>query len=256
MGSVRMAPASYLVYLLLSLLAAGLAGCVSLPFYTSANQPLPAIGAPPPTRATLHLHGSDLPGGTFIGVALSGGGSRAANFSAAVLFELGRLGLLPDHVSAISSVSGSSLTAAYYGLNGRRPDRWNPDRLKTLLLTNFEVPWILRWFLPHNMFRYVVTDFDRSNILRGVFDDVLFHGRTFDNMGAHAPKIIINAAALGSVPVAFQFTEERFRELGSRLDTYPVSAAVVASGAFPGAFHPVTLRNYLIRRPEAIYASL
>jgi predicted acylesterase/phospholipase RssA len=64
-------------------------------------------------------------------------------------------------------------------------------------------------------------------------------------MGTARPKIIINAAALGSVPIQFQFTEERFREFGSRLDTYPVSAAVVASGAFPGALHPVTIRNYL-----------
>src|SRR5204863_4300210 len=51
--------------------------------------------------------------GWFVGIAISGGGSRSANYSAAVMFELQRLGLL-EKVDAISSVSGGSLTAAYY----------------------------------------------------------------------------------------------------------------------------------------------
>jgi hypothetical protein len=42
----------------------------------------------------------------------------------------------------------------------------------------------------------------------------------------------------------FLFTDEEFEGLGSRLDTYPLSHAVMASGAFPGAFHNVTLTNF------------
>src|SRR5438552_1779769 len=56
------------------------------------------------------------PDGFFVGLALSGGGSRSANFSAACMFQLQRIGLL-EHVDYISSVSGGSLTAAYYCLN-------------------------------------------------------------------------------------------------------------------------------------------
>ena len=52
----------------------------------------------------------------FIGVAISGGGSRASVFSAAVLFELQRYGLL-QQVDVLSSVSGGSFTAAYYVLS-------------------------------------------------------------------------------------------------------------------------------------------
>ena len=48
----------------------------------------------------------------FIGLALSGGGSRAANFGSAVLWELDRLGIL-QHVQYISTVSGGSLAGAY-----------------------------------------------------------------------------------------------------------------------------------------------
>ena len=48
----------------------------------------------------------------FIGLAISGGGSRAANFGSAVLWELDRLGIL-QHVQYISTVSGGSLAGAY-----------------------------------------------------------------------------------------------------------------------------------------------
>src|SRR3712207_8789842 len=45
--------------------------------------------------------------GIFFGVALSGGGSRSANFAAACMFELEQLGLL-GRVDYLSSVSGGS----------------------------------------------------------------------------------------------------------------------------------------------------
>jgi NTE family protein len=61
-------------------------------------------------------------------LAFSGGGTRAAAFSYGVLSELREIefqseqGSLPllNEVDAISSVSGGSFTAAYYGLFGDR----------------------------------------------------------------------------------------------------------------------------------------
>src|SRR5262245_17860555 len=55
-----------------------------------------------------------------LGVALSGGGSRAAVFGAAALEALGRIRLeggdsVLQHVAYISSVSGGSVATAYYG---------------------------------------------------------------------------------------------------------------------------------------------
>src|SRR5574341_2681559 len=79
-----------------------------------------------PTRAR-RLTPRDLHDNLFVGIALAGGGSRAANFSAAVLYELGALGVLPQHVTALSSVSGSSITAAYYGLYASDPTWWNKE---------------------------------------------------------------------------------------------------------------------------------
>ena len=59
---------------------------------------------------------------TIVGVALSGGGSRAALYAAAGLEALGRLpnpkgGSVLEQVSYLSSVSGGGLSAAYYALH-------------------------------------------------------------------------------------------------------------------------------------------
>lgn len=51
-----------------------------------------------------------------IGLALSGGGYRAAAYHIGTLRALNRLGVL-ENVDVISSVSGGSITAAYYALN-------------------------------------------------------------------------------------------------------------------------------------------
>ena len=54
--------------------------------------------------------------GKKIGLALSGGGYRAAAYHIGSLRTLHRLGVL-DKVDVISSVSGGSITAAYYALH-------------------------------------------------------------------------------------------------------------------------------------------
>src|SRR6266568_2990363 len=54
------------------------------------------------TRASETVTAADLYNDTFIGFALSGGGSRAANFSAAVMFELDDKLRILDKSTAIS----------------------------------------------------------------------------------------------------------------------------------------------------------
>ena len=51
-----------------------------------------------------------------IGLALSGGGYRAAAYHIGTMRALHKLGIL-DEVDVISSVSGGSITATYYVLN-------------------------------------------------------------------------------------------------------------------------------------------
>src|SRR5712692_1995823 len=99
-------------------------GCGSIPLYTHINRERDVLAQSVP-RASIVDWGSayEQSNNRFVGIAMSGGGSRAANFSAAVLQELERHGFL-RYVSAISSVSGSSLTAAYYGLFHEKEDVW------------------------------------------------------------------------------------------------------------------------------------
>src|ERR1051325_5789166 len=92
-------------------------GCAILPGHWRPgwNEPWQGKGPPPETAASWKLGEQEKADKRFIGLALSGGGSRAANLSIAVMLELQRLGLL-EHVDVISGVSGGALTAAYYGL--------------------------------------------------------------------------------------------------------------------------------------------
>jgi NTE family protein len=231
------------IMLLAAFHLAFVSGCAVVQYGTHANRG-PVLTAPSPTRATTKISSSDLSSGIFLGIAMSGGGSRAANFSAAALLEFESLGIL-QQATAISSVSGSSLTAAYYGLfSDDKIHHWNAQQIRRRLVKNFELEWFWRWFLPWNVGRYWFTGFDRSDIMADVFDHNLFEDKTFGQMPKATPKILINATSLTENGALFLFTDEAFNKIGSGLDNYAVSRAVMASGAFPGAFHNVTLRDY------------
>ncbi|HEY7115226.1 MAG TPA: patatin-like phospholipase family protein [Tepidisphaeraceae bacterium] len=200
------------------------------------------------------LRTSEMPGalagaaandGYFVGIAISGGGSRSANFSAAVMFELQRLGLL-DRVDAISSVSGGSMTAAYYCL---APDEdWNPGNVQRKLSYPFASDMWLQFFMPWNFVALAVTDYDRSDLLAQAFDHALFRGRdgrvlTFGNLRADRPRLLINATDLQS-GLRFVFANESFDAINSDLSKYPIGYAVAASSSVPLVLHQVTLRDF------------
>ncbi|MEO8153951.1 MAG: patatin-like phospholipase family protein [Rhizobacter sp.] len=97
-------------------LVLGLAACAS---YSHTNRPLaPAEPAEPTkTRATFSIGGERGNPRVLMFLALSGGGSRAAYFSAATMLQLQTI--FPDvdllnEVDVMSSVSGGSMTAALY----------------------------------------------------------------------------------------------------------------------------------------------
>lgn len=263
---------------------AGIGSYISLPFSTHQNEPAPAstspyyvgyhtfrlendfcgtvMHSPRPARdldgdvantQASFLRYSDLKDGLFVGIALSGGGSRAANFSAAVLFELQELGVLPSYVTALSSVSGGSLTAAYYGLFHEDQTRWKVKTVKYKLRQNFELHGAIRAFLyPQNYIRYFSTGFSRSDIMAGVFEDYLFAENTFKNL-REGPKIYLNATIRSKPCSSFVFTDEIFNSLGSRLDNYPVAYAAMASAAFPGVFSDIGIKDYTwerLQKPE------
>jgi predicted acylesterase/phospholipase RssA len=70
-------------------------------------------GAPPERSIDRCLADATRRDPDFIALAFSGGGSRAAVFSAAVMFELRRHGIL-QRADVLSSASGGSVAAALY----------------------------------------------------------------------------------------------------------------------------------------------
>jgi len=228
---------------LLALLAVLATACETIPDYP--NRPLAAGAANPPPA---DLIGPD-PNAPLILIAYSGGGSRAAALGLGVLDELaahsypasGNSVALIERVKVVSSVSGGSVVAAWFGLVG--PARL--DELKTDFLERDNMK-TLEWEAadPLTLARLSLSSYTRIDALRDLLDRELFHGARFaDLRRPGAPLIVMNATDMESAEV-FAFTPQRFDDLCSDLDQLPLSVAVAASAAFPVALSPMSLRNY------------
>jgi predicted acylesterase/phospholipase RssA len=239
-------------------LAPILAAIAVLTGCTFVNVPLNPLDAPVTSRKTNHTRASLLRSseitpdtappladdGWFVGLAISGGGSRSANFSAAVMFQLQRLGLL-DRVDAISSVSGGSLTAAYYCLS--TDQEWNPANLQRLLTHSFAADAWSVLLQPWNLIALAISDWDRSDILADSFTKTLYTraGKTltFADLRQKRPRLLVNATDLQSGQ-RFVFANESFDTINSDLSKYPIGYAVAASSSVPIVLHQVTLRDF------------
>jgi predicted acylesterase/phospholipase RssA len=270
---LRPAAAALRVAAALSGLALGLCGCGLLPpipVFEHVNQQvtqgLTAVVAKDGTRAASpedprvprasERPGRDaLQGNVFVGLGVSGGGARAANFGAAVMQQLETLGLM-QRVTVMSSVSGGGLPTAWYALHGDELTAENPqawDRLRQAMAFDFRQEWQHSVLAPPNLVATFVSGLNRSDLMIQVFERRLFHGATFGDLGAVGPRrpvVLFNATDITREGIGFAFSEQEFSSRNSRLDTFPIARAVMASGAFPGAFSSVTLRNHPPRRPD------
>lgn len=217
---------------IVSLLLLGLAGCVSATPRPSA----PVVSSP--THANQTLDQEAQRDGRFIGLAISGGGSRAAVFGGAVLRELHRLGLL-QQVDVLSAVSGGALPAAYYALDGYRDVDFANGFLERMG-HDFQGEMRGRFLSPSNLLTYWFTDATKSDTVVHVLDDQLFHGATYADLNPARPKLLLNATdALTGEP--FVISDESFAGLASPLTSFGVARAVYMSAAYPGVFNPVPL---------------
>ena len=186
----------------------------------------------------------------FLFLTFSGGGMRAAALSYGVLEELRRTEVvldgnkrrLLDEVDGISSVSGGSFTAGYYGLFG---DRVFDDFESKFLKKNIQRDLILRaLFNVANWVRLFSPTFARSDLTAEYYDKHIFEGGTFGDMAARkGPFIIINATDM-THGTRVGFTQETFDIICSDLSPFSVARAAAASSAIPMALTPITLRNY------------
>lgn len=226
-----------------ALMALALSGCASRAW----NQPL---AAPSPQdvydfRTRLPHNAQD----TFVVLAFSGGGTRAAAFSYGVLEKLrdtrvvvdGRRRRLLDEVDVITAVSGGSYTAAYYGLFG---ERIFTDFARGFLCEDWQGRLLGLLANPLHWLWIAAPDYNRSDLVAGDLNRSLFKRKTFTDMSRdNLPFVIINASDLNNA-TTFSFIQSQFDFLCSDLSSYPVADAVMASSAVPGTFAPMALRNF------------
>lgn len=181
-----------------------------------------------------------------LGIALSGGGFRAALFHAGTLLRLNASGDMAK-AGLISSVSGGSITA---GLLAARWDRlrFGTDGVATnlaeevvaplLAFTARTIDWtsVLRsWFLGGTASGAVAAQYDRR----------LFHGmRLSDLPGGKAPTFVFCATHL-ETGTLFRFSRKQLTSyrVGYRPGPdAPLAVAVAASSAFPPFLSPLVLR--------------
>jgi len=187
--------------------------------------------------------------GLLVILTFSGGGTRAAALAYGVLEELdkaeitlkGRKRSLLDQVDAISSVSGGSFTAAYYGLFGRRIFE---DFESRFLKKNIQKELLSQTLEPGNWFRLMSGKYGRGDMAAEYYDQNIFDGGTFgDIVTRGGPLILVNATDV-TLGTYFTFSQETFDILCSDVSRFPLSRAVAASSSVPVILSPVTLYNY------------
>jgi NTE family protein len=210
----------------------------------SVNLPANLPASPEANRTTVRGIAA-FEGDTALGLAFSGGGTRAAAFAFGVLRGLrqrigadGKTDL--DRVAFVSGVSGGSVTAAYFGLKG------------AAALNDFRERFLIR-----NAEEDLSTAVDLANLARGLeggvndssrlpawLDRNLFdHATMGDLLRPNRPVVWINASDLYH-RTPFVFSDATFGALCSNFEGYPLSQAVAASAAVPVVFVPITLQTF------------
>jgi len=250
----------------LFLAAAAVAGCATFP----ANPPLgdaPLGEGYRYTRIAGAASQSDpWSRETLVFVSLSGGGTRAAALAYGVLDQLrrtcievgGKKRRLLDEVDVISSNSGGSYAAAYYGLFGEAmfaepvatcgvaPPAVEPG------IEDFEARFLRRPFQselaaelvnPVTLARIASPRFSRTDRAAELVDAIFYHRTFADLEAAGRPFVVLNAHDT-NLAARFAFTQETFDLLCADLAPLAVGRAVMASSAVHGAFRSVRLVNY------------
>ena len=184
---------------------------------------------------------------TLVIVTASGGGTRATALAMAVLGTLNRIELpsgkrLADEVDVISSVSGGSVTAAYFAMHGAAG---LSDLEQNFVRQDGIEAMLLRGLNPFGLAALSTPSTERIDLLIDYLDDRLFHEATFGFLieKKRRPYLILNAADMVE-GIPFPFTQYTMDLLCSDLGKMKISTAVAASAAFPVAMSPVTLKNY------------
>jgi NTE family protein len=224
-----------------------------------------------------------------IGIALSGGGFRAAAFHLGTLNKLKELGIL-DRAEVISAISGGAIIGGYYGLHFRNYQSFKDTFYAKLLTINlvrqicFNKRFILvnaiilgiiigSAFLSKSLFvltffavaicgwKWQFSILPISNIIEKLYDQHFFNDTTLTNL-PDKPLIAINATNLQTARL-FTFSKNKMEDSGYiykagkpiRFDNtyFPISKAVMASTCVPHFFSPVKISSkYFVDQSDCI----
>ena len=185
--------------------------------------------------------------GKTLGLALSGGGYRAALFGLGSLWRLNDLGLL-GRLDRITSVSGGSILA------GVLAQRWSSLTFANGTAGNFvaEVADRVQEFCTHTIdvsagLRGILTPFrSAGKFLTGAYEKRLFGKTTLDQLPPAAPgtpKFTFYATNL-QTGRSFRFRQDMIADYMLGVCTgekVPLAVAVAASSAFPPVFSPINV---------------
>lgn len=178
-----------------------------------------------------------------IGLALSGGGFRAAAFHLGVLKRLEELGLL-HRVEALSTVSGGSIVGALYALrcteHGGAPGSYSVDALiaevRPFLTENLRARALLGspWRALRALGSFVSRRVSRIGLMVDEMDRQLFDYKTLNHL---PPWVALNATNLRTGK-GWRFMHDRAGDglAGATENTgaIRIAEAVAASAAYPG----------------------
>ncbi len=191
-----------------------------------------------------------------IGLALSGGGSRAIAFHLGCLRALNDLGIL-DQINVISTISGGSVIGAYYAYTPKKSFEDFTAEMEKLLSQGLQRQVALELVKPGNLlrcsmnaghaylqeflplrFRKMVSISrcpSRTDMFQRVLDKRLFEKLTMRSQRRNGMAIVVGATELMS-GTAFRFSPDRSGDWrhGEMVNgDVDVAFAVAASAAYP-----------------------
>ena len=195
-----------------------------------------------------------------LGLALSGGGFRAAAFHLGTFRALQELGLL-DKLDLISCVSGGSIAGGFLATNWHLNIDNVLDQLEAYLST--------RSIAVASVMGGLVSPFEtRLEKLAETYDRDLFKNKTLISL-REGPRIYFNATNLATGNMFFFVAGKPVaaggdsRELLGEHETgtvsatnFPISRAVAASSAFPPVFPPLRIDYSIYPNSATEYVTL
>jgi NTE family protein len=223
-----------------------------------------------------------------IGLSLSGGGYRATAFHLGTLNKLNNMGVLP-HVNVLSTISGGSITGAYYCLHKDDYPAFSKSLyeavqqknvVKKVLLSGTFLQLVLftlafigtgiyflftcyAWLFPVLLiaffillFKFQFSIFPVSKRIEHIYNAFFYSGKALSDL-PEQPKLVIGSTNLQtSRPFTFSkdwMQDSSYQYLRPPIEfetaNFPIARAVMASTCVPFAFTPITIDKAFFKNP-------